>query len=156
MTVTAPDKWSIISFRNLSRSQPLGGPSKRRKIQRPWARSQCASWLRWLCNLEDFVELFHFSSSWTCQKILYLAAALFLHSNFVLLLNMLSCKNILSNSQFCKDYSKDMVTKACCIFCTTSVTTRLASMLYTIALNRNKIRLCCAPYNQNKDVFHNY
>ena len=36
----------IISLKKFISPQPVGGPSNRKKIRGPWARAQCAHWLR--------------------------------------------------------------------------------------------------------------
>ena len=36
----------VISLKKFISPQPVGGPSKRKKIRGPWARAQCAHWLR--------------------------------------------------------------------------------------------------------------
>jgi len=37
----------IISLKKIISSQPVVGPSKRKRNPGPWARAQCAHWSRW-------------------------------------------------------------------------------------------------------------
>ena len=50
LTVDLCEVNKIISFKKFSSPQPVGGPSKRKKIRGPWARAQCADWLRRPCK----------------------------------------------------------------------------------------------------------
>jgi len=46
LTVDLCEGNKIISFNKFISPQPVGGPLKRKKIWGPWARAQCAHWLR--------------------------------------------------------------------------------------------------------------
>ena len=46
LTVDLCEGNKIISFKKFTSPQPVGAPQKEKKIWGPWARAQCAHWLR--------------------------------------------------------------------------------------------------------------
>jgi len=53
LTVDLCEGNKIISLKKIISPQPVRGPSKRKKIRGPWARAQCAHWLRrpWVSDI---------------------------------------------------------------------------------------------------------
>ena len=100
-------------------------------------------------NLEDFVELFQFSSSGTCQKIINLADALLLHSasNVKTLFNCSTCchaRTYCLALSFAKTIQKTVHILHHISNC------KVSQYAMYNSSNGNKVHLCCAPYSATR------